>query len=130
MRSKTIDRARGARGERGILWVGAGSGLYAREPGGRVTRVTVVTSLPANDILSLALDAQSIAGHATPEGLVLLDRDAILRGDRGVVRRVFRGRTACRPRMSRVHVDGDTLWIGTTNGLAEGIPDLRGRSEG
>ena len=49
--------------ERGILWVGAGSGLYAREPEGRVTRLTVAEGLPANEVLaSGARCTRQIAG--------------------------------------------------------------------
>jgi ligand-binding sensor domain-containing protein len=106
--------------ERGILWVGAVSGLYAREPEGRVTRVAVGEGLPANDILNLALDARGRLLAATREGLVLLDREAILRRDRTVVRRVFRERDGLpAPNVRSVHVDGDTLWIGTVYGIAE-----------
>jgi ligand-binding sensor domain-containing protein len=106
--------------ERGILWVGAGSGLYAREPDGRVTRVTVAQGLPTNDILNLALDARGRLLAATREGLVLLDREAIQRRDRPVVRRVFRERDGLPARNVRsVLKDGDTLWIGTVNGTAE-----------
>jgi signal transduction histidine kinase/ligand-binding sensor domain-containing protein len=106
--------------ERGTLWVAAGSGLYAREPEGRVTRVTVAQSLPANDILNLALDAQGRLLAATREGLVLLDREAILRRDRAVVRRVFSERDGVpAPNVRSVYVDGDTLWIGTVYGIAE-----------
>ena len=106
--------------ERGTLWVGAGSGLYAREPEGRVTRVTVAQGLPANDILNLALDAQGRLLAATREGLVLLDREAILRRDRTVVRRVFSERDGVpAPNVRSVYVDGDTLWIGTVYGIAE-----------
>jgi signal transduction histidine kinase/ligand-binding sensor domain-containing protein len=106
--------------ERGVLWVGAGSGLYAREPAGRVTRVTVAQGLPANDILSLALDAQGRLLAATRQGLVLLDREAILRGDPHVVRRVFTERDGLPARNVRsFHNEGRTLWIGTTWGIAE-----------
>src|SRR4029453_18467732 len=75
--------------EHGILWAGAGSGLYAREPDGRITRVTVAQGLPADEILNLVLDAPGTLLGPTREGLVLLDRGAILRRDRHVVRRVF-----------------------------------------
>jgi ligand-binding sensor domain-containing protein/anti-sigma regulatory factor (Ser/Thr protein kinase) len=106
--------------ERGILWVGAGSGLYAREPEGRVTRVTVAEGLPANDILNLALDARGRLWAATREGLVLLDREAILRRDRRVVRSVFTERDGLPALNVRsFYTDGDTLWIGTVNGIAE-----------
>jgi signal transduction histidine kinase/ligand-binding sensor domain-containing protein len=106
--------------ERGILWVGAGSGLYAREPEGRVTRVTVADGLPANEILAVALDARGRLLAATRQGLVLLDRDAILRRDRSAVRRVFTEPDGLPDRNVRsLNIDGDTLWIGTVNGIAE-----------
>jgi signal transduction histidine kinase/ligand-binding sensor domain-containing protein len=106
--------------ERGILWVGAGSGLYAREPEGRVTRVTAAQGLPANDILNLALDAQGRLLAATREGLVLLDRVAILRRDQHVVRRVFTERDGLPGRNVRsFHTEGQSLWIGTYLGLVE-----------
>ena len=106
--------------ERGILWVGAGSGLYAREPGGRVTRLTVAQGLPANAILNLALDAQGRLLAATREGVVLLDRLAILRRDRPAVRRVFTERDGLPALNVRsFHSEGRTLWIGTIFGLAE-----------
>ena len=106
--------------EHGILWLGAGSGLYARGPEGRVTRVTVAQGLPANEILNLALDAQGRLFAATREGLVLLDREAILHGDRHVVRRVFTERDGLPARNVRsIDPEGDTLWIGTMGGLAE-----------
>ena len=85
-----------------------------------MTRLTVAQGLPANDILSLALDAQGRLLAATREGLVLLDREAILRRDRTVVRRVFSERDGVpAPNVRSVHVDGDTLWIGTVYGVAE-----------
>ena len=106
--------------ERGILWVGAGSGLYAREPNGRVTRLTVAEGLPANEVLALALDARGRLLAATREGLVLLDREAFLRRDRHVVRRVLTERDGLPDRNVRsFHIEGDTLWIGTVFGLAE-----------
>jgi ligand-binding sensor domain-containing protein/signal transduction histidine kinase len=106
--------------ERGILWIGAGSGLYAREPEGRVTRVTIAQGLPANDILNLASDAQGRLLAATREGLVLLEREAILRRERDVVRRVFKERDGLPARNVRsIRVEGDALWIGTVYGLAE-----------
>ena len=106
--------------ERGNLWVGAGSGLYAREPEGRVTRVTVADGLPANEILDFALDPQGRLLAATREGLVLLDREAILRRHRGVVRRVLPRADGLPARNVRsFHIDGDTLWIGTVYGIAE-----------
>jgi len=106
--------------ERGILWVGAGSGLYAREPEGRVTRVTVAQGLPANDILNLALDADGKLLAATREGVVLLDRVAILRRDRHVVRRIFTERDGLPDRNVRsFHTEGQSLWIGTYSGLAD-----------
>jgi ligand-binding sensor domain-containing protein/signal transduction histidine kinase len=106
--------------ERGILWVGAGSGLYAREPEGRVTRVTVAQGLPANDILNLALDAHGRLLAATREGLVLLDREAILRRDRHVVHRVFTERDGLPGRNVRsFYPEGQSLWIGTYSGLAD-----------
>jgi signal transduction histidine kinase len=52
--------------------------------------------------------------------LVLLDREAILRGDRAVVRRVFGERDGLpAPNVRSIHVDGDTLWVGTVYGIAE-----------
>ena len=106
--------------ERGILWVGAGSGLYAREPEGRVTRLTVAEGPRANEVLALALDAQGRLLAATREGLVLLDREAFLRRDRHVVRRVLTERDGLPDRNVRsFHIEGHTLWIGTTFGLAE-----------
>jgi signal transduction histidine kinase/ligand-binding sensor domain-containing protein len=106
--------------EHATLWAGAGSGLYAREPGGRVTRVTVAEGLPANEILDLAFDTRGRLLAATREGLVLLDREAILRGDRHAVRRVFTERDGLPARNVRsFHTDGDTLWIGTVFGIAE-----------
>jgi signal transduction histidine kinase/ligand-binding sensor domain-containing protein len=116
--------------ERGILWVGAVSGLYAREPEGRVTRVTVAQGLPADDILNLMLDAEGRLLAATREGLVLLDREAILRRDRNVVRRVFTESDGLPARNVRsFHSDGHALWIGTMFGLIEavltGAGDLR-----
>ena len=106
--------------ERGILWVGAGSGLYAREPEGRVTRVTVAQGLPVNEIRNLALDVQGRLFAATREGLVLLDREAILRRDPHVVRRVFGERDGAPARNVRsLHTEGHTLWIGTVFGTAE-----------
>ena len=106
--------------ERGVLWVGAGSGVYAREPEGRVTRVTVAQGLPANDILSLALDAHGRLLAATRAGLVLLDREAILRRDRHMVRRVFTEQDGLPDRNVRsFHTERDTLWIGTLFGIIE-----------
>jgi len=106
--------------ERGVLWVGAGSGVYARESEERVTRVTVAQGLPTNDILSLALDAQGRLLAATRAGLVLLDREAILRRDRHMVRRVFTEQDGLPDRNVRsFHTEGDTLWIGTLFGITE-----------
>jgi ligand-binding sensor domain-containing protein len=106
--------------ERGILWVGAGSGLYAREAEGCVTRVTVAQGLPANEILNLALDGQGRLLAATRAGLVLLDREAILRRDRHAVRRVFTERDGLPGRNVRsFHPEGQSLWIGTYSGLAD-----------
>jgi signal transduction histidine kinase/ligand-binding sensor domain-containing protein len=107
--------------ERGILWVGAGSGIYAREPEGRVTRVTVAQDRRANDILDLTLDAHGRLLAATREGVVLLDREAILRrDDRPVVRRIFTERNGLSGRNVRsFHTEGQSLWIGTIDGLTE-----------
>ena len=106
--------------EREVLWVGAGSGLYAREPKGRVTRVTVAHGLPANEILNLAIDTKGRLLAATREGMVLLDREAILRRDRHVVRRVFTERHGLPARNVRsFRVERDTLWVGTVFGIAE-----------
>jgi ligand-binding sensor domain-containing protein/signal transduction histidine kinase len=106
--------------EQGVLWVGAGSGLYAREPEGRVTRLTIAQGLPADEVLHLALDSRGRLLAATREGLVLLDREAILRRTGSPVRRVFREPEGIPARNVRwVHIDGDTLWIGTVYGIAE-----------
>ena len=57
---------------------------------------------------------------ATREGLVLLDREAFLRRDRHVVRRVLTERDGLPDRNVRsFHIEGHTLWIGTLFGLAE-----------
>ena len=106
--------------ERGVLWVGAGSGLYARRPDGHVTRVTVAHGLPANDILTIALDADRRLWAGTRDGLVLLDRDAIYRRDARVVRHVFTKRDGLPDSNVRaIHVAGQTLWIATVLGIAE-----------
>jgi hypothetical protein len=66
---------------------------------------------------------------ATREGLVLLDREAILHGDRHVVRRVFTERDGLPDGNVRsIDPEGDTLWIGTLFGLSEAFAtagDLR-----
>ena len=74
--------------ERGILWVGAGSGLYAREREGRVISVTVAQGLPANDVLTLAVMTRQIEG-GNPGGDGCAHCEAVLRRDRHGVRRVF-----------------------------------------
>ena len=100
--------------------MGAGSGLYAREPEGRVTRLTVAQGLPANEVLALALDAQGRLLAASRSGLVLLDREAFLRRNRHVVRRVLTERDGLPSQNVRsFHIEGHTLWIGTVWGLAE-----------
>jgi DNA-binding CsgD family transcriptional regulator len=66
---------------------------------------------------------------ATREGLVLLDREAILHGDRHVVRRVFTERDGLPDGNVRsIDPEGDALWIGTLFGLSEAFAtagDLR-----
>ena len=106
--------------EAGVLWVGATSGLYARSPEGHVTRLTVANGLPADDILHVAADGVGRLWIATRQGLALLDREAALRGDTHVVRRVFTERDGLRNRNVRVvYPDGPVLWVGTVGGVAE-----------
>src|SRR5262249_13127212 len=60
--------------EDGTLWVGAGSGLYARGADAQTTRLTVNDGLPVNEVWALALDGSRQLWAATRQGLVLIDR--------------------------------------------------------
>jgi len=106
--------------ERGMLWIGATSGLYLRPPGGHVTRLTTANGLPADDVLNVVLDDQRRVWVATRQGLVLLDRDATVRADAQAVRRVFTERDGLLNRNVRaIHPDRSTLWIATLDGIVE-----------
>jgi ligand-binding sensor domain-containing protein/signal transduction histidine kinase len=106
--------------ERGMLWIGTTSGLYARRPDGHVTRLTTANGLPADDVLNVVLDDERRLWAATRQGLVLLDRDATVRGEAHAVRRVFTERDGLLNRNVRaVHPEGSTLWIATRGGIVE-----------
>jgi ligand-binding sensor domain-containing protein/signal transduction histidine kinase len=114
--------------EAGVLWVGATTGLYARSPEGHVTRLTAANGLPADDILHVTADSVGRLWIATRQGLALLDREAALRGDTHVVRRVFTERDGLPHRNVRVvYPDGPVLWVGTIGGVAEAALTPTGR---
>ncbi|MEQ1757232.1 MAG: two-component regulator propeller domain-containing protein [Vicinamibacterales bacterium] len=104
----------------GTVWAGAGSGIYRRRPDGHVRRITVANGLPVNEVWMLAVDAADRLWAATREGLVLIDRSAVERGDTRVVTRVYTvddGLTATNVKMLRA--DRGALWVGTVRGLSE-----------
>ncbi len=106
--------------DQGSLWVGAGSGLYRRTRDGRVRRMTVENGLPVNEVWTLAFDASQRLWAGTREGLVLIDRERVDRGDARVTRRLYTTADGIpATNVKALRVDGDTLWIGTVVGLAE-----------
>jgi signal transduction histidine kinase/ligand-binding sensor domain-containing protein len=111
----------------GTLWIGTGSGVYVRRADGRTSRVAMHDGLPDNQVWAIAIGHAGAVWVATRSGLASVARDAVLRSDAPIVRRVYTDRDGLTSANVRsIHVSGATLWIGAVGGVVEAALDGAG----
>lgn len=112
----------------GALWIASTNGIHRLKTGTSTFHLSTRDGLPSDEVLALEFDAGGILWAATVQGLCQIGTN----GNNPSIQRVFTANDGLpATTVKTVHIGmQDTLWVGTTSGIAMPVRDPQGQITG